>query len=349
MSKADVIIGNHRFTGWKQITVSKSMESLCSSFNLTAIDKWSVGEWELVPGSSIEIRLNNKKVLAGYIDKVDPTISTDSHEIRITGRDKTCDLVDCSAINAPGTWKEVTFETFVKALIQPFGLNFVKDYTIADKKQDFSIQSNEAVAATIQRYANERGLLLLSNCNGDLVVTETARDSSYDGLSYGVNIKQASASYDFTNRFSEYRVKGQEKTQGSGWTRTTINIFGKAVDEAITRHRPLQLSAEGKATNETARKRAEWEASIRAGKSCKVSVNVQGWEQSNGDLWDINHLVVTDIEPLQIENVTLLISSVEYSLSDTGSMTDISLKREDTFKPKPKVNKKKAVPSGGWG
>jgi len=66
---------------------------------------------------------------------------------------------------------------------------------------------------------------------------------------------------------------------------------------------------------------------------------VQGWRQSNGDLWRHNTLVkVTD--PVLGFDSDMLISKVTYSLSAQGSVTTLQVAPPHTFDPDPTPPKK---------
>ena len=93
-----ISVDNYKYSGWKAITIEKSLETLSSSFKFVSTDKDNQKnneDWKLYPQKECIIRLDDIKLITGYIDSVIPTISKDTHSITVSGRDKTSDLIDC--------------------------------------------------------------------------------------------------------------------------------------------------------------------------------------------------------------------------------------------------------------
>src|SRR3546814_20384162 len=60
-------------------------------------------------------------VINGWIDSFAPSFSVDNHAIRVTGRDRAADLVDCAAVHKPGSWSGRKLEQIATELVKPFG------------------------------------------------------------------------------------------------------------------------------------------------------------------------------------------------------------------------------------
>nr|WP_249942232.1 hypothetical protein [Escherichia coli] len=45
------------------------------------------------------LKINGQTVISGWLDQVNQSISATRYQITISGRDKTGDLVDCSAVH----------------------------------------------------------------------------------------------------------------------------------------------------------------------------------------------------------------------------------------------------------
>lgn len=102
-------------------------------------------------------------------------------------------------------------------------------------------------------------------------------------------------------------------------------------DEAVTRYRPMLIKAENSADSGTARQRAAWEKTVRAGRSVTARVVVQGFRQlgvgseQQGPLWEINSMTEVDIPYLRLQQ-RLLISKVVFKRSiQSGSITELEL------------------------
>ena len=61
-------------------------------------------------------------LITGYIDTIDIDLTDTSCRLSVSGRDKTGDLVDSSAIHGSGQWKNVRLEQIVRDICKPFGI-----------------------------------------------------------------------------------------------------------------------------------------------------------------------------------------------------------------------------------
>jgi len=349
-----LLVESSKLIGWKTISISRSMDTLCSSFDFSMVDVWEGDPVELVPNLPCSVSIDDTKMVTGYIDSVKIRTGRDSHIIQVHGRDKTADLVDCSAANIPGSWKNVDVIRFFSDLIRPFGLAVTSNTSLGEKIKDYTLASGEAPFEAIQKICKDRAFVALSDSEGDLYITNSGNLTATDKLIYGQNIISADVEYDFVNRYSLYKVKGQKSGSGDSWGNSTTEIYGEATDDAIDRYRPLVITADGQITNSLANKRASWEAQTRAGRSGKLSVTIPTWRQSNGDLWDVNLLVSCDLPPFRITpDQKLLINEIEYKQDDSaGTTCTMKLIRSDAYSPEPpkevKTPAKRKQYAFGW-
>lgn len=125
-------------------------------------------------GQSLTLRINGQTVISGWLDQVSQRISATRHQISISGRDKTGDLVDCAAIHPGSQWRNRTLAQIAADLCAPFGIAVrwqVNDDTAARPFSSFTLENSETVADALTRSARHRGVLVTSNADGDLVFT----------------------------------------------------------------------------------------------------------------------------------------------------------------------------------
>lgn len=331
-------IGDQLFEAWKQVSVSRSIESLCGTFDISLFDRFDNQQWLFVPNTVVDIFIGNDQVLRGIIDRVSIGADPTQKILSIAGRDQTSDLVDCSAMNIPGKWSQIDLANLTYFLCNPFGIKIRSD-VVTDVLFDFKLQSGESPWEAINRANEFQGALIISDKFGRLVITKPgmSTDPVSDRLVYGKNISKFSLVVDYSSRYSEYTVKGQTKvSEESGWgtSERKVNFEATATDPVIAerRTRPKLFQAEGKATQKSAQNRVNLEASVRAARSSELIVTVQGWRQTNGKLWPINQYVFVDIPPARIENRRFIIAEVEYQKTlDGGSATQMILRREDAY------------------
>lgn len=321
------------YGGWKQGTITRSLDAIAGKFDLVSMDKWEVSaeRWTIFPGDACQVKINGKALITGYVDKAGPSYDPESHGIKILGRDKTADLVDCSAIVKGSELHGLTLEGIAKALARPFGIDVRAEVDSGPAFASFAIQPGETAYEAIERAARQRFMVVTTDGDGNAIIADIGKTRAVDSLIEGENIKAASAEYDYSQRFSEYIVKGQAAAQNDGWEEATVAVESRATDPNVKRYRPKIINAETQASDGSAGNRAQLEAASRAGKSTKINVTVQGWTMSNGELWPVNALVRIRSPLLSIDE-DVVISEVRFSLSDTGGVTtDLQLTRPDAY------------------
>src|SRR3546814_13663329 len=91
------------------------------------------------------------------------------------------------------------------------------------------------------------------------------------------------------------------------------------------------IIADEQADTATLKKRAAWEATVRAGRSQTVTLTAQGWRDPAGAIWSPDLVVPVSASWLGID-ADLLLVSVQYMLSaDEGSKTSLTLMPPQAF------------------
>ena len=330
---AELNIDSLYYGGWKTMHATRSIETMAGSFDLEVTERWpgQPKSSPIKPGQKCALFLNEKRLITGWVDVVSPDFDAETHTIRVSGRDKTCDLVDCSAIHKSGQWHNVKLDQIARDLAKPYGLEVVIESDVGTAFSSFNIQEGESVFECLDRAARMKALLLSSNPEGNLVITRAGKERLDVGLVEGRNIKAARAEFSWKERFSSYVIKGQGRLGADGDTAHSAPSASVA-DAAITRHRPLIVLAEGHSHNATLRDRAEWERNIRRGRGARGSVTVQGWTRPDGELWQPNILVPVTSPSLWLDNTEMLIVGCTYSLDPRqGTLTELAIARPDAF------------------
>ncbi len=331
----DTVIKN-----WYEVSIDKSMQNLCSEFSFSFAGSMEL--YNVLSGNSTaEVFIGNEKICTGYIFSVSPKINNKTFTINIRGREKTADLVDCSAVNNPGTWNNVDLQRIVYDLCNPgetpyrFNIRVIRKIDVGGAFEQWSINTGETAADAIFRACSMRSILPMTNKDGDIELTVTSDDFAHDSLVYGKNILEADSTIKLTNLYSHYVAKAQEGSKpGEAWDKNKISVYAEAFDSNITRYRPLQLRIDDKATQKYAQEKVNWEAQVRSGKSSKTTVKVKEWEQGNGKLWDINTLVYINIPLFNLDG-NLLISDVNFTYSNAGRETLLTLMEPLVFQAEP--------------
>ncbi|EAA6038695.1 phage tail protein [Salmonella enterica subsp. diarizonae] len=338
MSRVELFIGGGIFFGWVSVSVRRSLEHLAGSFELELMMPGQSLPDSITPGLPLKLQINGVTVITGYLDTVKHKITATSYKISITGRDKTGDLVDCSAVFKGSQWHNRTLEQIAGDLCKPFGIRViwqVSDATAAKPFATFTLQLSETVSDALTRAARHRGVLVTSNADGDLVFTQAGNQQT-DTLELGKNLLDADFTDDWRNRYSEYLVKGHGGGGGHRGEAKAAALLaapkGQTADKAVTRYRPKVILADHKITADGARQRAIREERRAIARSERFVATARGWFRGNGALWDVNMLTRVVAPRVNVDMRDLLICQVEFTLNAKGGeVTRLTLAPRDGF------------------
>lgn len=345
MNKVELFVNGSIFGGWNSVSIKKSIKNLSSTFDLGVTDNWSTQRepWILAPGDECELKIDSEKLITGYIDSVENSIAANSKTISVAGRDKTCDFIDCSYAGTEFKNKNISVAALARKLASQFGLAVVKNQYGLEVVKNLTIGQGDACFEILDKAAKQYGYLITSNANSEILITRPSSIKSVTNIEQGINLVSGSATFDFSNRFSKYTVKSQSNDFANEPELASVianfQIKQTATDETIKRNRPLLFVSEGISNASQARARAQWEAKKRAADSTKFKVVVKGWKKADGTLWIPNELVRLKSVSLGIDD-DLLITSIEYNQSNSGTFANMELERKDSYSPEPVVKEK---------
>ncbi|MFN3748206.1 MAG: phage baseplate assembly protein [Sphingorhabdus sp.] len=337
--KIELKVAGRVHSGWTEAEVSIGIDSLAGSFDLSLSDSWPADgnqgadiETRIVEaGSEASILVGGEQLITGYIDQVIPTLSAEQHDIRIAGRSKAADLLDCSAIHKPGSWSNRRFEDIAADLARPFGIAVTAEVSTGEPFKTFALQPGETVFQAIERMGKMRGLLAVSRADGSIAIIRPQISGSAIRLQQGRDFLSITARHDVSERFSEYLVKGQARGDDAHNGKAVAHPKGTANDIGVKRYRPLLVVAEDQASAATAKERAEWEAKVRAAKSQGCEVTMQGWRTPAGNLW-LPGATVDLIAPAALITAKLVIVQVTYRIDpNAGSTAMLSLAYPEAY------------------
>lgn len=334
------------YTGWQRVTVTRSIDALAGSFDLTLTDKWALDDQglQLATGQKAQIRIAGTPIITGHVEVVAPRISADEHSISVRGRDAAGDLVDCSAVDGHQEISGKNLLQVARSMCKPFGIGANADADVGAAFSTAHFQVGETVYEVLDKLGRLRGVLCMSDGLGGITMTRTGTKRATQTLGEH-NILKGDANRDSRERFHMYRVLGQFRTGAYIVAETAAQATATVTDPAITRYRPHVVQAEDMATSAACRTRAQWERSVRAGRANTARVTVAGW-LDDGTPWTPNTLIDARYRPLGLDD-TFLISQVVYTVdADGGQLTQLTLAPPDAFKPEPETQ---ANATGGAG
>lgn len=343
MDKVELYVNGRIYSGWLDVDITRSLNAISGSFSLSITDRWSGQSepWVVKPDDACEVKINGERVIKGFVFEVNPSFTKDSRSISVSGRDLTADFVDCAIDVKENQLTQISLKRLAETLAKPFGLSVTIQGSTGSAFNPFAFNPGETCFEALERACRQKGFLLTNDGNGGILIIRPSSERSGTIIEQGSNIIQGSATFNHSERFSDYKVKGQSsKFEDDLDPVFAYSIQATAKDPNVSRYRPMLLVNESVATIEQAKQRAQWEATHRAAKASQFNVQVQGWTQGDGSLWRINQLVRLRSSWLGI-NDDLLIVGTKMTLSASGgSLTELKLERKDAYTPEPAVKTK---------
>ncbi len=328
-------IAGRRFDGWTQVSIERRLDALCGQFALGLTERWpgQPERWRIETGDQAQLLVDDEPVVNGWIDRARYQLSPNGHPLEVSGRDRTCDLVDCSA-DPPGSWRDRTAAQIAADLTRPFGISVSVIGDPGPPFARFALEPGETVLAAIERMTVLRGLLATTDASGDLVLRRPSEQTAGFELVEGENIEAITFDNDTADRFSRYTLKGHDASDESAGSRAA-RPSAEALDPGVRRHRPLLIVADEESTTATLQASARWEASVRAAKAQVVTATVAGWRSRDGRLYQPNVLVPVRAPTVGV-TAELLVSGVRFKRgAREGSRTELTLVRKESYSLKP--------------
>lgn len=311
------------FSAWDSMAVTAGGDEAARSFTLACAAEIGTRAlaWVFAPGKLVEVKSNGDLLCAGYTDKFAPRIGEKSADITISGRSKSADLVDCSALDETGCFKQMPPDAIIKKLAEKFDV----DIRVKVKLEpvDYQVTPGETIFAAADKMLRSQGATMRGAADGGLEIVGADDDEMAGEIVEGRDFKIGTATHDWSKRYSETRVRGQRPV---GVTDEDMQIEAVARDRFVKRHRPRLVVNEDDTTRPRARKRAKQERDRSAGAGLTASFTLQGFRDSSGALWRPGALVPVQ-SPFLLLDQKMRISSVAWRQGPgaTGSTSALSL------------------------
>lgn len=338
-------VGSRMISGWTDIRVSRGIERLPSDFEIGLTERYRQSNRIVVqPGEQCQVRLGDDLVLTGFVDRYIPSMDQSSHTIRILGRSKCEDLVDCAAVWPNGQISGTSAVDVATKLAAHYGIDVHCDVTGLPVIPQFNIFIGESAYEIIERISRYSALLVYDEPDGSLRLAQAGSVQAAGGFAQGVNVQAASVEHSMDQRFSKYTAFVQSvQTYGD------IGVGGMVLAEAVDagfpsvngapRVRERYVIAEAvQGFKDLAQRRATWEMNQRIGRSEVISLVTDSWRDADGALWTPNTLVSVSLPHLNLtqNQERWLIGAVTYQRNaQTGTTASLTIMRPEAFLPQP--------------
>lgn len=338
INECTLVIGGQAYGGWTRLEIQRGIEQIAGGFVLELTQRYPGVDTlaQMREGLSCQVYLGEDLVISGYIDDFDPDVTDSQASVRVVGRDKTGDLVDCSAIYRTGQWRGVRLQQIVADIAQPFGISVAvaQGVDTGEPFKRFALEEGEKAFEAIDRACRLRAVLVTSTPDGNLLITTSGSEHNGVELEEGVNMKKFNARHSWQERYSEITVKAQVPGDDDENGPQASQLKASAKDAEISRHRPLIVMAEQGTNTKNLRDRAEWEILARMGRGKRGGCTVVGWrtgvDGQEGPLWWPNTLTRVISSRLQLD-MDVLIVSCNFQLTEQGRVTELVFARPEAF------------------
>lgn len=351
MSEMALEINGIPYSGFTSATASKSMEDISGSFTFNVSALNDLEKFPIKIRSKCRVLVDGKPFITGYVETLNISYDGTSHQISVTGRDKTCDIIDNTVGPNLSFTAGISLQEIIKKILQSFGLennieiksNVEIDVFNATELGNISSQIGEPAFAFIVKCAKKRQVLTMSDGDGNIILARIPKEKDRlktiltTNQGYQGSILSANVTYDDTRRYYKYVLISQKNAisdalntvnETDNYKMVSVSVTSYDTDIRKTRIYNLLQHEDSYNNQQDLQDRAEWEANYRMATGFKYSATVQGFSpiNDNGLIWQPNMLVMVNDDYCNIPNLLLLIKSVEFKYSiDGGSSTVLEL------------------------
>jgi prophage tail gpP-like protein len=341
-------VGNQSVTGWQRVSVTRPLAAIPASFSIEATERYpNAADIDLKPGQPCTVKIGADLVLTGYVDRYTSSISASQHTIRVEGRSKSEDLVDCSALvegtSAGSESKEGmqvvngTTLDIVRKLAAPYHVDVQSTAGDGIQVPQFNINLGETVWEIIDRITRYSEMIVYDMPDGSIMLAKVGTEAMGSGFKVGDNVETADVMFSMDQRYSQY--EGHLISMMALGTDAGVNMpgVGEIVrDDEVPRFRKLYVISEQFVLGTPlAGKRAIWEKNRRWGQSFNFTVTCDAWRDTAGKLWAPNMLAPIEAPQLKLADKNWLIGTVTYIRDEGGQHARLGLWPPEAFSVEP--------------
>lgn len=338
-------VGNQQLTGWQDVQVIRSMDSIPASFDIGVTEKYPASpDINLQAGQECTVTIGSDLVLTGYVDRYTAQLNAGMHNVRITGRSKSQDLMDCSAFL--GDKDRPNFQikagnalSIAQAIAQPYNVTIQSLAGSGADVQQFNINIGESCWEIIDRLIRVSGFIAYDMPDGSLMLARAGTEDMASGFALGTNIEQANIAYSMDGRYSDYAGYFLSVvTYGVGGALTDPSAGVVHHDEGVPRFRKRFVVSEQMSDGQSlADQRAMWERNRRWGRAQQFNVTCDSWRDAKGKLWAPNCRAPISAAAMKLTNATWVIGGVTYRRDQNGQHAELILMPVEAFDVEPAV------------
>ena len=291
-----LVVGGRQWAGWQRVSVTRSIGSIPANFDIQVTEHCPLAaDVTFNPGDPCQVLISGDVVITGYVDRYIATISATAHTVRISGRSKSEDLVDCSAF--VGSKDSPTFQvlggtalSIAQQLAQPYGVAIDSIAGPGVQIPQFNIDFGQTPWEIIDRITRYSQLIAYDMPDGSVRLAQAGTESMASGFYQGQNVEQGRCRNSFNGRalFSEYEahlfssvrvLRPRRRAEGDAGRRHRAAIGGVP----RFRRRYILCGAVAAGGSDRATDRAVWECNRRVRAAVRrSSLTCDTWRDIRG-------------------------------------------------------------------
>jgi prophage tail gpP-like protein len=331
VNKITTQINFSNYTDFKSFSLYKDIEGLSGRFHVSVsppdnMNKFIVDIYN--PNSAIVIDIDGEPIITGYIDNVEINYDTSSHEIVLSGRDKTADFID-STLESKTFNPPIGFIALLTKLLEIVGYTVVtplkrigfgsvlpannKQISIINNagaiesfstSEGIQLRHSESAYDLIRKMAEKRQLILSSDGQGNILIRKIGDEQALtilqniDQEGAANNIKNGSVKIDFTQRFNQYTIKSMLNPTSNGApfgseesevSNVGVAQSGSSFDDQVRSTRKYTAIGSSAMNSTDCKKRATWQANIARTKGFYYCCEVVGFRQNLNEIKSLGY------------------------------------------------------------
>ena len=311
-------------------------------------------------GDAVKCIVDGVQVLDGYIDGVDGSESEGSHLYTYTGRDKTQDFIDSDidVMNEIRATGKLTLKRLIELVIEHLG----QDIKVIDEFNPPEFNPAEDIASPkvgqnalefVSLYAMKRQALLSSNCDGNILITQSSPIESGETLKNDAsgenNITNQSFSIKSKERFNKYISKGQLDPLALNLTPAPdiagVEEQGGGVTDSSIRTGRQKVTVEGKGySSGQLADRSKWSKQIAKAKATKFNCTTLGHsKQKTSGIWRENEITLIISLAANITNYMLTNSVTFNQVEGSADSTSFEFVEKNVYTIDAKIQSQRKV------
>jgi prophage tail gpP-like protein len=338
-------VGGVALGGWQSVRVTRALAMIPASFDIQVTERYpNTAQLDIKPGQPCTVQIGGDLVLTGYVDRYTASISGQDHTVRIEGRSKSEDLMDCAAFVAlaggSGAGMQImngSALAICQKLAAPYNVTIQSIAGDGAAIPQFNVNLGETVWEIMDRLTRYSQLVAYDMPDGSVMLAQAGSEKMASGIALGVNIESAGVMFSMDGRFSEYEGHFLSSMVFGSDTGVNTPGVGKIVtDDGVPRFRKRYVISEQTVMGVSlAYDRAVWERNRNYGRSMALRAQIDAWRDSAGALWAPNHLAPIVAPILKLPSASWVIASVTYLRDTAGQHAALVLMPVEAFAPEP--------------